>query len=307
MVTMIAALVWYLIGRGLSPLRRFAQEVAQRSPGALQSVTTRGLPAEITPVAAALNHLLGRLERALAAQQTFVADAAHELLTPLTAVQVHLQVLERAQTQKRRDAAREDLRHGLDRCIRLARQLLTLARQSPDAPHVPFQVVDLAAVAAEAVAEAQATALMQLSDVGIAAGEMAPVCSDADGLRIMVRNLLDNAIKYTPRGGRIDLVTGMADGVAQLTVSDNGPGIPATDRRRVFDRFFRRSGSDVDGSGLGLAIVREIAKRHGAHVELTSPGKLGGLDVEVRFVAMTAIESPAATAAVHATGAIAGP
>jgi two-component system OmpR family sensor kinase len=99
-------------------------------------------------------------------------------------------------------------------------------------------VVDLAAVAAEAVAEAQATALMQLSDVGIAAGEMAPVCSDADGLRIMVRNLLDNAIKYTPRGGRIDLVTGMADGVAQLTVSDNGPGIPATDRRRVLTDFF---------------------------------------------------------------------
>jgi len=291
MVTMIAALVWYLVGRGLFPLRRFAEEVAQRSPGALRPVSADGLPAEIAPVAAALNTLLGRLERALAAQQTFVADAAHELLTPLTAVQVHLQMLERAHTEKRRDAAREDLRHGLNRCIRLARQLLTLARQSPETPHPPFRVVDLAAVAADLVSEAQAAALARRTDVGVAVGSLARVCGDADGLRLLVRNLLDNAIKYTPPDGRVDLVTGAAEGVAWLIVSDNGPGIPEGDRERVFDRFFRRSGSDVDGSGLGLAIVREIADRHGATVKLTSPGKLGGLDAEIRMEAMTADES----------------
>jgi two-component system, OmpR family, sensor kinase len=290
MVTLIAALVWYLVGRGLFPLRRFADEVAQRSPGALQPVSTAGLPAEIAPVAAALNALLGRLERALAAQQTFVADAAHELLTPLAAVQVHLQMLERAHTEKRRDAAREDLRHGLNRCIRLARQLLTLARQSPEAPHPPFQVVDLVAVAADVVSEAQAAALERQTDVGVAAGAPARTRGDADSLRLLVRNLIDNAIKYTPPGGRVDLVTGTEEGVAWLTVSDNGPGIPESDRERVFDRFFRRSGSEVDGSGLGLAIVREIAGRHGATVKLTSPGKLGGLDAEIRMVAMTAGE-----------------
>jgi two-component system OmpR family sensor kinase len=286
MVTMIAALVWYLVGRGLFPLRRFAGEVAQRSPGALQPVSTGGLPAEIAPVAVALNALLGRLERALAAQQTFVADAAHELLTPLTAVQVHLQMLERAPTEKRRNAAYEDLRHGLNRCIRLARQLLTLARQSPEAPHPPFRVVDLAEVAADAVSEAQAAALARGTDVGVATASAARVLGDADSLRLLVRNLVDNAIKYTPPGGRVDLVTGTAEDVAWLTVSDSGPGIPDDDRERVFDRFFRRSGSEVDGSGLGLAIVREIADRHGTTVELISPGKLGGLDAEIRMGAL---------------------
>jgi two-component system, OmpR family, sensor kinase len=290
MVTMIAALVWYLVGRGLFPLRRFAEEVARRSPGALQPVSAGGLPAEIAPVAIALNALLGRLERALAAQQTFVADAAHELLTPLTAVQVHLQMLERAHTEKRRHAARENLRHGLNRCIRLARQLLTLARQSPETPHPPFRAVDLAAVASDVVSEAQAAARARETDVGVAAGAPACACGDADSLRLLVRNLIDNAIKYTPPGGRVDLVTGTEEGIAWLTVSDSGPGIPEGDRERVFDRFFRRGGSDVDGSGLGLAIVREIAHRHGATVKLTSPGKLGGLDAEIRMEATSADE-----------------
>jgi two-component system OmpR family sensor kinase len=288
MVAVIAVLVWYLVGRGLAPLRRFAEEVAQRSPGALQPVTTGGIPAEIAPVAAALNALLGRLERALAAQQTFVADAAHELLTPLTAVQVHLQVLERAPTEKRRDAARDDLRHGLNRCIRLARQLLALARQSPDTPHPPFGPVDLAAVAVEAVSEAQPAALARQTDLGVASNSPAAVRGDADALRLLARNLIDNAVKYTPPGGRIDLCTGVTDGIAWLTVSDNGPGIPDSDRQRVFDRFFRGGGSDVDGSGLGLAIVREIANRHDADVNLTSPGKLGGLDAEFRMAAAAA-------------------
>lgn len=295
MVAVIAVLVWYLVGRGLVPLRRFAEEVAQRSPGALQPVTTGGIPAEIAPVAAALNALLGRLERALAAQQTFVADAAHELLTPLTAVQVHLQVLERAHTEKRRDAAREDLRHGLNRCTRLARQLLTLARQSPDAPHPPFGMVDLSAVAADAVSEAQPAALARQTDLGVAASSPAGVRGEADGLRLLVRNLIDNAIKYTPPGGRVDLLTGITDGIAWLTVSDNGPGIPDGDRQRVFDRFFRGGGSDIDGSGLGLAIVREIANRHDADVRLTSPGKLGGLDAEIRMAAAAADRTPPAT------------
>jgi len=295
MVAVIAVLVWYLVGRGLVPLRRFAEEVAQRSPGALQPVTTGSIPAEIAPVAAALNSLLGRLERALAAQQTFVADAAHELLTPLTAVQVHLQVLERAHTEKRRDAARDDLRRGLNRCIRLARQLLALARQSPDAPHPAAGMVDLAAVAADAVSEAQPAALARQTDLGVAASSPAGVRGDADGLCLLVRNLIDNAIKYTPPGGRVDLLTGITDGIAWLTVSDNGPGIPDSDRQRVFDRFFRAGGPDVDGSGLGLAIVREIANRHDADVRLTSPGKLGGLDAEIRMAAATADRSAPAS------------
>jgi two-component system OmpR family sensor kinase len=150
-------------------------------------------------------------------------------------------------------------------------------------------------VAADAVSEAQPAALARQTDLGVAASSPAGVRGDADGLRLLVRNLIDNAIKYTPPGGRVDLLTGITDGIAWLTVSDNGPGIPDSDRQRVFDRFFRGGGPDVDGSGLGLAIVREIANRHDADVRLTSPGKLGGLDAEIRMAAATADRSTPAS------------
>ncbi len=293
LVIMIAGLVWYLVGRGLMPLRRFAAEVATRSPTALHSVPEGRLPSEIGPVATALNSLLGRLERALTAQQTFVADAAHELLTPLAAVQVHLQALERAPTEVRRVAAQENLRLGLSRCIRLARQLLALARQAPDARHPNFQEVDLAAIAADAVSEAQPTALARQTDVGMAASSQALVRGDAEALRLLVRNLVDNAIKYSPPRSRVDLETGSDQDMAWLRVSDTGPGIPEADRERVFDRFFRGNPSEVDGSGLGLAIVHEIANRHAAGIRLSSPGTLGGLDAELRLPRSTSSDAPA--------------
>ena len=244
-----------------------------------------GLPTELAPVAAALNVLLARLEHALAAQQTFVADAAHELLTPLTALHVHTQALERARTEDRREAARIDLQSGLQRCIRLVRQLLALARQSPDVQHHALAPVDLATIAIDAVSDAHATATARGADLGIAAAQSAWVLGDAEGLRLMLRNLVDNAIKYGPSGGRVDVATGVdvESRKAWLRVSDAGPGIPEADRQRVFDRFFRRPGHAADGSGLGLAIVREIATRHGATVALVSPGTLGGLDVSVSF------------------------
>ena len=285
LVALAAAVVWLLIGRGLSSLRRFAFEVSERSPAALHPVSMAGLPTELAPVAAALNVLLARLEHALAAQQTFVADAAHELLTPLTALHVHTQALERARTEDRREAARIDLQSGLQRCIRLVRQLLALARQSPDVQHHALAPVDLATIAIDAVSDAHATATARGADLGIAAAQSAWVLGDAEGLRLMLRNLVDNAIKYGPSGGRVDVATGVdvESRKAWLRVSDAGPGIPEADRQRVFDRFFRRPGHAADGSGLGLAIVREIATRHGATVALVSPGTLGGLDVSVSF------------------------
>jgi len=280
-----AMVVWFLIGGGLSSLRRFASEVGERSATALHPVSLYRLPAELAPVATALNDLLARLERALAAQETFVADAAHELLTPLTALHVHAQALERARTEERREAARVDLQTGLHRCIRLVRQLLALARQSADVEHIELVPVDLAKLAVEAVSDSHAHAAARGADLGVAAAESALVRGDAEALRLLIRNLTDNAIKYGPSGGRVDVATGVDrdGGSAWLRVSDAGPGIPEGDRQRVFDRFFRRPGQDADGSGLGLAIVREIAARHGAAVSLTSPGLLGGLDVTIRF------------------------
>ncbi len=285
LVLLAAGLVWLLVGRGLSSLRRFAGEVGERSPVALHPVSTVGLPAELAPVATALNDLLARLGRALCAQQTFVADAAHELLTPLTALNVHAQALERARTEERREAARVDLQTGLQRCIRLVRQLLALARQSPDVQHLALVPVDLATLAVDAVTDAHATATARGVDLGVVSAESAWIAGDSESLRLLLRNLVDNAIKYGPSGARVDVATGVdaQSNSAWLRVSDAGPGIPEADRERVFDRFFRRPGNDADGSGLGLAIVREIAARHGAMVALSSPGALGGLDVTVRF------------------------
>ena len=274
-----------LVARGLAPLRAFADEVGRRSPGALQPVADGSLPAELRPVANALNRLLARLAAALDAQQTFVADAAHELLTPLTALNVHTQALARARTPERAEASRLDLQAGLARCIRLARQLLALARQAPDALHGPHSPLDLARLAADIAAEAQSGALQRQIDLGVSRADPAPIDGDADALRLLLRNLADNAVKYGRPAGRVDLATGVDGGLAWLRVSDDGPGIADADRQRVFDRFFRRSGQDVEGSGLGLAIVKQVADRHGARVELVSPGLLGGLDVTVHFAA----------------------
>ena len=295
LLALLAALaVLVLVSRGLAPLRAFAAEVSRRSPGALQPVAEGPLPAELRPVGDAINRLLERLAIALDAQQTFVADAAHELLTPLTALNLHTQALARARTAERAEASRLDLQAGLARCIRLARQLLALARQAPDAPHGPSVPLDLARLAADVAAEAQTGALERQIDLGVSRADAAPIEGDADALRLLVRNLTDNAIKYGRVAGRVDLATGVDAGGAWLRVSDDGPGIPEADRQRVFDRFFRRSGQDVEGSGLGLAIVKQVAERHGARVALASPGLLGGLDVTVQFAAGRA---PASTPA----------
>ena len=271
---------------GLRPLEDVTRAIGKRDPQALAPLPAAGHPAEIQPLVASLNALLDRLGTALDAQRSFVADAAHELRTPLTALKLQLQLAQRAPTDADREAAFERLAAGIQRAARLVEQLLTLARQEPDAMAPRFATADLAELARSVVTDLHNIAVERQLDLGIAANAPVTVRGDADGLRILLANLVDNAIHYTPPGGTIDVtVDRAADGAARLRVTDSGPGIPAEDRERVFRRFYRApgTGTGTDGSGLGLAIVKRIADLHEAQVTLDDNPTGSGLAATVLF------------------------
>ncbi len=298
-VPFLAVFVWFGIARSLRPLERLAAAVGQRTPTTLAPLSDAGLPSEVQPLVQALNGLLARLDTTLDAQRAFIADAAHELRTPLTAVHLQAQLVERAGDDAERHAALAELKSGLDRATHLVAQLLTLAREEPDVTGRPLARVDLAALARAVVADCSAQAAARGIDLGLAppagaaAAAAALVDGDAASLRTLLSNLVDNAIRYVPDGGRIDVAAGTdATGKAvEVSVRDSGPGIPPAEATRVFDRFYRAPGAaGVPGSGLGLAIVKRIADRHGATIAL-APGLTGGtgpgLAVTVRFPAAT--------------------
>jgi two-component system OmpR family sensor kinase len=285
-------LIWLIIAQGLKPLQRVAAAVASRSPTALEPLAEHELPSEVQPLVRALNALLERLREALFAQRTFIADAAHELRTPLTAVHLQAQLAERAATDTERRAALADLKSGLERATRLSEQLLTLAREEPGVAERPVAPIDLHALARDVIRELAPLAGAKSIDLGLiepSAPWGRPIVSgDAAALSTLVSNLIDNAVRYCPARGRVDVSTARDADRVVLTVRDTGPGIPPAERSRVFDRFYRgahaESGSER-GSGLGLAIVKRIAERHGAEIVLGEGIDGTGLGVTVRFPA----------------------
>ena len=288
MLPLLALTIWLVVEKGFRPLERVAAAVAKRSPSALEPLPERELPTEVTPLVGALNALLERLREALSAQRNFIADAAHELRTPLTAVHLQAQLAERAATAEERRAALADLKAGLERATRLSEQLLALAREEPGVAEKPFAAVDLTAVARDAIqgfAPLAAAKTIDLGLVDLPPGSPPMVFGDADALSTLVSNLIDNAVRYTPRNGRVDVAVAAQPGAVVLTVRDTGSGVPEAERGRVFDRFYRgaRAQGVVRGSGLGLAIVKRIAERHGATIVLGFGLDGHGLGVAVRF------------------------
>ncbi len=287
---LLAAIIWWTVGVSLAPLRRVAKEVEQRSASALEPLGGSGSPAEIAPLVQAINALLERLRDSFCAQRAFVADAAHELRSPLTALKLQLGILERADTAAARRAAQDALSAGIERASRLVEQLLTLARNEPGATDIAQERVDLTEAARLGVADAVALADDRAVELSFHAAGPAPVLGDPAALRILVRNLVNNAVRYTPRGGSVEARLQTSGDRLELIVDDSGPGIPVAERERVFDRFFRRpveeGSSDISGSGLGLAIVRTIADRHRASVSLLD-SPLGGLRARVLFPPMS--------------------
>jgi len=247
-----------------------------------------GLPDEVRPVAEALNELLGRLRAALDRERAFLADAAHELRTPLTALDLQAQAVVDAREEDR-EAALRDLRAGVARVARLVEQLLAIAREQHGTAAVP-EPLDLDELVRRTVADFVPLAEAAGIDLGIESAEAVRVVGDADALRRLIGNLLDNAVRYTPADGRVDVVVGREAGAAAravVTVTDTGLGIPPEERERVFDRFHRVPGTTGTGSGLGLALARSIAGRHGGEVLLQDGPGGRGLRAVLRLPTVT--------------------
>jgi two-component system OmpR family sensor kinase/two-component system sensor histidine kinase QseC len=277
----IAAVVW-VVGRGLQPLRLVTAEVQRRDAGTLTPLGSANLPFEIKPLVDELNRLLARLQIAFTAQRAFISDAAHELRSPLTALRLQAQLLDRAPDEAARLEARAQLGAAIERATHLVEQLLTLARSEPQETAVKFEPVALADIAAEAITDCHAMALDRNIELSLDAEPSLRVRGDPEALRAMLRNIIDNAVRYTPRGGSVAVRTLARSERALVEIVDTGPGIAPEERERVFDRFYRRPGTAAPGTGLGLAIVKAIAERHGAQV-LLGDAAGGGLRVTVEF------------------------
>lgn len=294
LIPALAVLISIVVERSLRPLQMLTVAIQRRSHQSLVPFILQAISPETQPVLDALNELLARLDRAMALQRDFVADAAHELRTPLTALKLQLQLAERAKTAEERAEAFAKLDERLERSIHLVQQLLTLVREESQSEQIGLAPVDLLRLAQQAVADHIALAESKHIDLGVEPcnGTLA-VTGDADELRIMLGNLVDNAVRYTPAAGRVDICLSDCAGLPALQVVDNGPGIPADERQRVLDRFYRRAGTTESGSGLGLAIAASIAQRHGATLRLSDSPASTGLTVTVIFPASAPKLAPA--------------
>ena len=282
---LLMLLVGWVVRRTLAPVAQVQHQLAQRQADDLTPIPEEAdLPDEIRPLLRELNALLRRVSQAFDAQQRFVADAAHELRSPLAALKLQVQGLQRAPDAATRERALERLGAGIDRATRLIEQLLVLARQQASATAgAPAEPVAMDDLLRHAVAELASAAAQRGIDLGLAQADAVPVSGHAEALRILVRNLLENALKYTPVGGRVDVAWRSVGDALELCVEDSGPGIPEAERERVLDRFVRLPDAPASGSGLGLAIVRAVADLHAATLRLDASPKLGGLRVRVGF------------------------
>lgn len=284
-VPALGVLIWLSVGMGLAPLARFAREVGKRAPDRLEPLELAGTPHEVLPLQAALNALFARLRVSLERERRFTADAAHELRTPLAAIKTQAQVARAARATEQRERALAQLVSGADRAAHLVDQLLVLARLDPQTAPGERTRVELSALARDCVAAQAPAALRKGVELGLDARDEGFVQGDATLLAILLRNLVDNAVRYTPPGGRVEVALARSGDEVSVRVIDTGPGIAADMRDRVFERFYRVLGSGEAGSGLGLSIVRRIAELHRAAIALDDGAGGHGLAVTVRFAA----------------------
>lgn len=280
---LLGLLVWLNVARALRPLARLGRQVAERDPGNLGALDAGEIPAEVLPLVDNLNRLFGRVAQLIENERRFTADASHELRTPLAGLKTQAQVARASADDAERRRALDNVIAGCDRATHLVQQLLTLARLDPDEPGSRAEACDLQALAGAAVAELAPYALSKKVEIELAEGGAVPVAGHAGLIAILLRNLIDNAIRYSPEGGSVQVRAARDKDSATLTVSDAGPGIPADERSKVGQRFYRILGSEEFGSGLGLSIVKRIAELHGASLSLRDGAQGKGLEVAVRF------------------------
>jgi two-component system sensor histidine kinase TctE len=276
-----ALLVWVAVAHGLKPLEKLRQDIENRTPDELQPLSAEGIPDEVRPLTQTLNRLMMRLEKHIGAQKRFIANAAHQLRTPLAGLQTQLEIALRQDDPAARLHALNQVQISLDRAIHLTEQLLSLAKAEPNG--LKFYPVDLTALAKSVTESFVPRALEKNIDLGFNGPENPIVVQgQATNLREMLANLVDNALLYTPFGGQVT-VRLVDEGDIRLEVEDTGPGIPEMERDKVFERFYRLNDNGPDGSGLGLSIVQEIVEAHWAKVTLASTSEDRGTLATVVF------------------------
>jgi two-component system OmpR family sensor kinase len=279
LVLLLGLLIHEAVKRALRPLDALSKQIGSRKLSELHALEASRLPTEVAPLAQALNKLLAQLDQLLGSQRQFLADAAHELNTPLAAIKLQAQLTRKAQDSER-DAALNELDTGIERAIHLASQLLQLARLEPDARAPERSEVRMSELVRQAVITLSPLAEARGTDLGLLRCETVTLMGDPHALRVLLDNLIDNALRYSPADARVDVDLTVQDGQAQLRVSDNGPGIAKEQHARALERFVRLQSGETTGSGLGLAIVHHIVQAHGGTLAFdATPG--GGLTVLV--------------------------
>jgi len=282
---LLALALWWAVRRGTQPLRTLGAQLRQRRPDSLLALQLPDVPAEMRPMLDALNALFERIAALLEAERRFTADAAHELRTPIAAIRAQAQVALGASEDGERRHALQATLQGCDRASRLVEQMLTLARL--EAEQAPAGApVDLLALARRVLAELAPAALQQGQDLALEGEQPCPVAGNETLLAVLLRNLVDNALRYSPAGARVQVSVSQAAGATRLLVTDSGPGLDEAQCQRLGERFFRVLGSGRDGSGLGWSIVRRIAQAQGARIELARSAALGGLEVRLSWPAV---------------------
>ena len=284
-VPLLAILIWFSLRWGLAPLQTVAVNVEGRSASDLKPLNSQEAPSEIRPLLDALNRLFAKISTLLERERRFTTDAAHELRTPLAAIKIHAQVARQARNEGERRQAIESVIQGTNRVNRLVEQLLILARLDHQSMSATQERVNLTEIIVNGVMDETPRATAKGVDLGVSEGtdKEAIINGNADLLMIMIRNLLDNAVRYTPEGGKVNASVMLRDNSVILQVADSGPGIPPERRKRVFDRFYRIEGHTEQGCGLGLSIVSRIAEIYGASINLADGRDAVGLAVTVTF------------------------
>ena len=274
------AVIGWLLGHLLGRVTQLAKMVGERGVDNREHIPVAGVPTEIAPLIIAMNTLTDRLQQALEQQKRFVADAAHELRTPLAALQIQIDNF-RARAPDGEAGLADELGEGIRRASALVQQLLRLARSDESAPSAPPHMLDLTALVTQCVADFVPIAAARNIDLGMGATDATALSGHADDLRVMFGNLIDNAIRYTPEGGAVDVSVRRGLGSTTVEILDTGCGVAEADIPRLRDRFFRAAPNDSQGSGLGLSIAANIARHHGLQISFVNRSDTPGLRVNV--------------------------
>lgn len=280
----VTLLIWIVVSRGLMPMRRLAADMHRRNPDHLESITAPYAPAEAQPLITELNRLLGRLKHKIDNERHFVGNAAHELRTPLSGLKAQAEVALGARNDSERTRALNNILIGVDRAGHLVNQLLTLSRLDESAS-INTTPVNLAETVRQVILDTLDTADRRQIELSfdMPPAERPVIHGDQDALYMLIRNLVDNAVKFSPDASSVSVSLTTSEDRVILSVRDQGPGIPATEREKVFDRFHRQTDRDIYGTGLGLSIVKRVVELHQGDVVLDEAGPAGGLKVTVTF------------------------